>query len=369
MIGRLDRYVGRICLGSFVVCLCFIVGLFVVIDFLEHVDNYAKAIPKLPDEYRRLGYFLVGAYYLSFLPFIYMQVAPFVTVTAGMFAVSRLMGSNEVVPMIFCGRRLGRVLVPIFAMGVLNLFAMIAIRQFVLPKLVDKKDHLYAMIREGDVDQYVDAGIINLPKGNTLFFEGFSLREGNLKSPKLYIRRDDDDGVDSLRARMALWTKDGDRGPGWILEAGLRRNRDAEFATVIDFVPAAMVEGFEPGTIRNRIKEKSSLLDLSYGDLAELVREHPNVVEYSVGLHHNITFPIANILLLLLALPFALKFERGSKIERVVFALLICGAYLVVDLSLQNLGRNGAMSPVLAAWLPTLVFGSLGVVIFDTVRT
>ncbi len=83
-LGRLDRYVPRICIGSFLVCLCFIVGLFVLIDFLENVDKYSRSIPKLPDEYQRLGFFLVAAYYLAFLPFIYMQVAPFVTVTAGM---------------------------------------------------------------------------------------------------------------------------------------------------------------------------------------------------------------------------------------------------------------------------------------------
>lgn len=367
--GLLDRYVMRICIGSFIVCLCFIVGLFVVVDFLDNVDKYSRSIPKLPDEYRRMGFFLVGAYYLTFLPFIYMLVAPFITVTAGMFAVSRLMGSNEVVPMLFCGRRLTRVLLPVFLMAIANVMAMVLVRQYVLPELVVKKDYLHTMIRNGEVEQYVEGRVIGLPEGNMLKVGRFAIRDGRVEKMVLRIERPGGRGFDSIRADVARWTTDGERGPGWLLENGQRRNWDSDFRTVLDFVPAAQIDGFDPVTIRNRIKETKHLLDLSYGELANLVREHPSVLEYSVGFHHNLTFPLANILLLLLALPFALKFERGSKIERVFFALLICGAYLVVDLSFQNLGRNGELSPVLAAWLPTLVFGSLGVVIFDGVRT
>lgn len=369
MFGLLDRYVTRICIGSFVICMCFIVGLFVVVDFLDNIDKYSRSIPKLPEEYRRLGFFLVGAYYLTFLPFIYMLVAPFITVTAGMFAVSRLMGANEVVPMLFCGRRLSRVLLPVFLMGLANALAMVGIRQFVLPQLVVQKDYLHTMIRHGEIDQSIEGRIIGLPGDHTLHLGRFMLRDARIENLHLRLKREDQRGEDSIQAKEARWVEDGARGPGWVLDGGFRKNRDADHALVLPFVPAAQIEGFDPQTIRNRIKETKHLLDLSYGELASLVREHPTVLEYSVGFHHNITFPLANLLLLLLALPFALRFERGSKIERVFFALLICGAYLVIDLSFQNLGRTGEISPVLAAWLPTLLFGSLGIVIFDGVRT
>ena len=75
------------------------------------------------------------------------------------------------------------------------------------------------------------------------------------------------------------------------------------------------------------------------------------------------------IILLLLALPFGLRFERGSKTERIFFALVICGAYLVTDSVTRNMGTGGFLHPVIAAWFPTVLFGSLGAVMYDSVRT
>jgi lipopolysaccharide export system permease protein len=99
------------------------------------------------------------------------------------------------------------------------------------------------------------------------------------------------------------------------------------------------------------------------------MRKRPNVRQYVVAFHYHLTFPLANVVLLLLALPFALRFERGSKIERVFFAVIICAAFLVVDLICRRLGNGGFLHPLTAAWLPTVLFGSMAVAFYDTVRT
>ncbi len=366
----LDLYVTRISVGSFLVCFFFIVGLFVLIDLLQHVGRFSGNIERLPDEYRRLGFFLVVAYYLTFLPFIYMMCAPFITVTAGMFAVSRLMGANEVVPMLFTGRRLSRVLLPVFCIGVFNAVAMVSIRQFLLPRVVTAKDNLYDMIRHGEVDRPVSGKIISLPEGRTLFIESYWAKSGRIAGLRLRMPSADPSlGADSISAASAEWVDDHAGGPGWRLTEGTRFAAGSHEGQRLTFLPAAQVEGFTPVTLRNRIKESQELMDLSYTALVNLVRDQPTVLEYTVALHHHLTFPLANILLLILALPFALRFERGSKTERVFFALLVCAAYLVADLVAQNLGKQGLVHPVLAAWGPTVLFGSLGIVMFDTVRT
>ena len=88
-----------------------------------------------------------------------------------------------------------------------------------------------------------------------------------------------------------------------------------------------------------------------------------------IAFHYRLTWPLANLVLLLLALPFAVHFERGSKIGRVILAIAICGGYLVVDLTCQNLGRQEYLHPIVASWTPTILFGSLGMVMFGGMRT
>lgn len=366
----LDLYVTRIAFGSFLICFCFFVGLFVLIDLFDNIDDFTANIELLPEEYKRLGFLLVVAYYLTYIPFLYLLVAPFVTVTAGMFAVSRLMGANEVVPMLFTGRRLGRILVPVFLMGIGNALLMVGMREFVLPELVTTKDNLHHMLDKGKADRSILGGAIRLPEGNLLFFRRYWIRSEVIEGMNVRLPMSDGPGEASLRARRAEWVpQHAEFGPGWILTDGKEERPGQLAARVVDFLPAERIAGLKPVTLRNRIKESRELMDLSFSTLMYLVADQPNVLEYAVALHHHITFPLANILLLLLALPFALRFERSSKTERMFFALLVCGAYLVVDLIFQNLGKQGVVNPVVAAWFPTVLFGSLGVVIFDAARS
>jgi lipopolysaccharide export LptBFGC system permease protein LptF len=70
----------------------------------------------------------------------------------------------------------------------------------------------------------------------------------------------------------------------------------------------------------------------------------------------------------LLALPFAVFYERGSRIERVLLAIAVCGGYMLMDLVCQSLGQRG-LHPIVAAWSPTIVFGALGIVLFGSTKT
>jgi lipopolysaccharide export LptBFGC system permease protein LptF len=127
--------------------------------------------------------------------------------------------------------------------------------------------------------------------------------------------------------------------------------------------------GLTPELLWRTGKEAREAAGLSYSELLDLRSLRPGRRDFVLAFHSHLTFPIANLILLMLALPFAVHFDRSSRAERVLFAVAVCAAYLVADLTCQTLGRTGDLHPVFAAWLPTIVFGSLGVVFFGSVRT
>jgi lipopolysaccharide export system permease protein len=129
------------------------------------------------------------------------------------------------------------------------------------------------------------------------------------------------------------------------------------------------MEGVTPRMLWLSGREAKTSSLLSYSELLDLIALSPRRHDLVINLHYHLTWPLANLLLLLLALPFAVQFERGSRVGRIVLAILICGSYLVVDLTCQNLGRREYLHPILAAWTPTILFGSLGTVMFGGIRT
>ena len=113
-LNRLDRYVAANVLGSYAASLLFLVFLMIVFETLRNVADYARVASKLGLTTMQLAT-MIGRYHLLNIPFLFVSVAPFVTVIAVMFAVSRLMAQNEIVPMLFTGRSMLRVLRPAFA--------------------------------------------------------------------------------------------------------------------------------------------------------------------------------------------------------------------------------------------------------------
>ena len=45
------------------------------------------------------------------------------------------------------------------------------------------------------------------------------------------------------------------------------------------------------------------------------------------------------------------------------------GHDFLLDLACQRLGQREWLHPIVAAWTPTIVFGSLGVVLFSSTRS
>ena len=370
-LSRLDTYVAKTCIGSFIICFFFIMGLTIVFDLLLRIDSIVKHLHQIQTQHPELGfgYHTIVEFYLYLAPFIFMLVGPFITVTAGMFAVTRLMGSNEITPMLFCGRSVTRILVPVFVMGIFATGLMVGVREYVLPDLLTAKDNLWDAFNEGKVDRVENDIIIELPGGNSLVLDEFRPTKNEVEGMRLYMKAPDDYVQSRILASSATWIDQGNQGTGWYLVQGRRTDFTTKRGYPMEFLSTETMPGLHPDNLRKQLKDRRGLLDLSYSDLMRLVRAHPTVSAYTVYLHYHITYPLANLILLLLALPFALRFERGSKTERIFYAFVICGAYLATDSVTRNMGTGGYLHPVIAAWFPTVLFGSLGAVLYDSVRT
>lgn len=358
--GRLDRYVGRFALGSYAAALAFMVFLVILLDVLLQMGHYlALAEKRQTGTWEFVGY--LARYYVLTTPFLFVTVAPFVTVIASMFAVTRLMGSNEIGPMLFAGRSMWRVLRPVLAIAIGSGLMMAVCWEFVIPSLSDRVQEATAVLQDGD------GGYRNLvlrsvaEPDKELFCTRYDHEVEELTGVLLLDRGSTAGDSVLIQARAAVWSPE---GSDWVLLDGTisvgTETRPVDRLGVGDLTPERMWQ---------TAKDAKHSAELSYSDLQALRKLKPQRLDYVLQFHRHITAPLANLVLLLLALPFAIHFERGRKLERVVYSIGICGAYLVFDLACQNLGLRGTVHPIVAAWVPPIVFGSLGLVLFGGMRT
>ncbi|MCJ7544604.1 MAG: LptF/LptG family permease [Phycisphaerae bacterium] len=106
---------------------------------------------------------------------------------------------------------------------------------------------------------------------------------------------------------------------------------------------------------------------MSSTQLAEVIRMR-RVPDTDVALlvrHSRMTDPINNLIMLLLALPFILSRERRDVKASASLCLLMVGAFY----AFVHLCRYVGLPPSLAAWLPTMLFGPVAVLMLDSVKT
>ncbi len=86
-------------------------------------------------------------------------------------------------------------------------------------------------------------------------------------------------------------------------------------------------------------------------------------LKMATELHSRFAFPFATFVFAILALPLGLSNRRSGKGSGFTISILILLVYYVLLSFLRTLAEKGGISPVLAVWLPNLIFLSIGLLL------
>jgi lipopolysaccharide export system permease protein len=83
----------------------------------------------------------------------------------------------------------------------------------------------------------------------------------------------------------------------------------------------------------------------------------------------KIAIPITCIIIALFGAPLATSTQRGGAAYGIGISLAVTVVFLMLVQLTKAIGGKGLMPPDLAAWVPSVIFGLLGVVLLVRVRT
>ena len=83
----------------------------------------------------------------------------------------------------------------------------------------------------------------------------------------------------------------------------------------------------------------------------------------------KLAIPVTCVIILLFAAPLATSTQRGGAAWGIGVSLLTTVVFLVLVNLMRGVGGKGLLSPDLAAWVPSLIFGVIGSILLWRVRT
>ncbi|MGD2019343.1 MAG: LptF/LptG family permease [Planctomycetota bacterium] len=368
--SRLDRYVASHFVRSYLLAMLLMTGLFMVIDMASNLDDYLET---WEDGSSAPGSVL-ALYYLFNLPYLFLQVAPFITLIAGMFTVAKLLKAREVTAVLGAGISARRMLLPVFLAGLLLAVGMFFLREAVGLGIARDRDAARDVLVEHRFEEHYDDVAVVEDAGSLVFLNEFIPRPADGGPPRVErltaIRRTSGQMGSGryvrIDAERATWN-----GSGWDLEGGVRATIDPDGGGESTDEAVSTLEGyaFTPELALTYRRAKDAPLELTFSEVQALMARDPDDNSYQTLWHYHLTFPLANLLLLLVGIPLMFNYERGRSTDRIAVGGLLCVFYYSADFVFRTLGVKGQLSPLLSAWIPVLVFGSLGIMLYDSLRS
>ncbi len=361
LFGLLDRYVARLFCLSYLTAFFLVVGLFLIIDMATNLDDYLSA----DAEGHSPPVMMVVTFYGLQLPFIYLQVSPYVTLVAGMFTATKLTRYREVIAALNAGWSSRRMFFSVYLGAAVLCAGMFGLRELATGSLGERRDSLYGQLKEKrERPLYEKFSVLT----NREDIHVQSYRPGSEDEPAqligITLRFREGTRSISISADRAEYLSAG----RWALEGGRKVISDDQGQ---HSSPHPVLEEilFYPRDCYLSWKGKERALDLSFSETLTLLERSPTTAQYKTLLHYHLTLPLAGLVLLLVGLPFALGNQRGHGSERIAKGFFLCVAYFAADFVSRTVGLEGQLAPLYAGWLPTLLFGSLGVVFTASMRT
>ena len=87
-----------------------------------------------------------------------------------------------------------------------------------------------------------------------------------------------------------------------------------------------------------------------------------------ITLAQKLALPFASMIAVILALPLAAAFGKKGRTLGIALSILLFFIYYLIMAAFAALGKNEALNPYLAAWIPNLILGVAGAIMFRRVE-
>ncbi|MDJ0521229.1 MAG: LptF/LptG family permease [Planctomycetota bacterium] len=368
LLRRHDRYVARSFWITFLAVVFFFTLIVLVLDSAERLRRLTRNWEQIQAGGQH-PLLVLGEYYATLLPFLWMKLLPFCVPAAAAFCVARLIRHNELTPLVTTGVSMRRTVRPIVMSGVVIVGGMLLLQETLIPSLSRHHLRLQRLITENTPDRITQVPHFHDASGGRVAMRAYLPLQQRMEAVSVtFYDVGTGEPADQLWYGELEWDAAERRwraphgGTRILLDPespGMRReevpsDRPTPLQGSAEFLEMSLTARLSPG--------------LSYTQVASLAAANPDNLYFRVLQHEMLTGPISAFVLLLLALPFSLRIARRTKstVPGMVAMLGLAGLYFGAHFLVTSLAHGGEWNPAVLAWLPTVLFGSAALAAYAT---
>lgn len=349
LLTRLDRYIIKKFLGTFIFILFLIIVVVIVFDFNEKIDKFTSSHAP----WQKIFF----TYYLNYIPYFANLFSPLFVFIAVIFFTSKLADNTEIIAMRSNGMSFRRLLKPYMISA-----ALIAIVSFILGAYIIPHSNITRINFESkyikkqeisiveNVQLQVDTGVvayIGTYNNKTKVGLNFSLDKFVNKKlvSHMTAMRIQYDTISDVRYRWKIYEYRIRklRGMHEVITSG--RQMDS----IISMEPADLIY------TRNQ-QETMTMPELDDFIQKQRLRGSTNVSIFEVEYHKRIAAAFAAFILTLIGVTLSCEKRKGGMGLSLGLGLALSFSYILFQSVSSTFAINAGWPPMLSVWIPNIIF-------------
>jgi lipopolysaccharide export system permease protein len=362
MFKILDWYIIKKFFGTFVFTLMLITVIAVVIDTSEKADDFVKS--------GMTAWQLVKNYYIGFVPFIMAMIFPLMVFIAVIYFTSKMAGRSEFIAILAGGVRYNRMLRPYLVGSVILAIIFWLASQYWIPRANEIRTDFQAVYVDGNSSYQSDPFRNNnyYLRVDPTTFVGFRYYDTvNKTGSNFFLQRIRDNKVyDNVRAETVRWDP---AKKQWKLLNVIEHTFSGLKESVRKTDTMEINLNVQPKELRrdDYMKDKLTTPELKHFIRMEEIRGSEGVNTFKVENYHRDATPFSVIIMALIGAIVASRKIRGGSGLHLAFGIITASIFVVMDKFSLTFSIKGNLPPLIAAWLPNIIFS--GVAFWLYVRT
>ena len=348
-IKKMDRYIIGKFIGTYIYSIILIISISIVFDVNENLAKFTTNHAPLRA--------IVFDYYANFVPYFANLFSPLFVFIAVIFFTSKLAGNSEIIAMLACGMSFKRLLRPYMISAALISILNFTLGAYVIPKGTVIRHDFESLYKNNkkktsasNVQLQVGKGVIAyIQQYDDVSKTGYGFSLDKFENKKL---------VSHMTANVIKYDTISDNRYQWRAVnykirtlKGMREQikTGAEIDTMILMEPMDLVfskgqqETFtSPELLRYISKQKD--------------RGSSNDVQYEVEYHKRIASCFASFILTIIGASLSARKRKGGMGLYLGIGMALSFSYILLQTVSSTFAINADTPPVLAAWIPNLLY-------------
>jgi len=352
--GILDRYVAAVFIRIFFISLAVVTLLYVTVDFFERVGTLLDSGASMSSILR---YFFYKA------PLLISRVVGFATLFSTLFCLGSLARSHEITAIRAGGITVQRIALPLLLLSVIICGSTFVWNESLVPIFTHRSQDIYrSEIKNKQQKSLLGSRDIWIRgEGSFINVDNFDSRDNTLDHVTVFLLNRDFSLRGLMEIPKAQWTKNGwqaDQVTEWSVTP------DGSIAPQESKAKPPLTETPEDLALLARDIEEFTFFDLQK-QIADMKSKGIDATAYEVDLQTKLALPFISPLMVLLAIPFALKRQMSGSVSLSFgIAMAIGFGYWVLTAFCISLGHSGALPSWISAWVPNAIFTLIGLYFF-----